>query len=384
MSGAWAQESEDAPVNILPTQENTEGVTGGANEGEGVTEELEEAETPPVEIEKEEEEELPLEEALALINETSPLPSFDEEPEPEPVSALLPLGDVEPDYALLRSLQLEDKIREVETRINGRGFGVGPVELEEYFATRESWFLRDPERYLTSQEKRQLQEILIQHAGESPYNLHLNMFGTTDVDHVYKLTEEQNEKVLANDKKGILVYFFYDDPSRVAVYYGKKVRQRIPEEIRNELMASAKLEATLQPDPFQSLYRYILDFTLQLSNYTDARGEELEATAGALATDFSAEEKEVSVKKSDEMKEKILGALSRIGKVPLVVLSGVFLLGLCVLSYIFYYKKKMVHRFPITEVPSNLDFPRARGCSGTLEFGPSSPPLESQKKSLHP
>lgn len=332
-------------------------------------------------LEEGEDAELPVEEALALIDKVCPLPSWDEEPEPDPILSLLPEEGAEPDFNLLRSLQLEDRMEEAESRVNAMTFGNKPVDVEEFFTTRENMFIRDPERYLTTREQTQLQDILISHAGHSPLNLHLNLLEKSVVDEIYSFSEEKHKEILAGDEYAAVIYYFYDDPSRTVTFFSPKAQESIPEKVRKGITASAIQEASLQGDSYQAVYRYLLDFTLQVSNYLDARdAEEASQVKEAEMLEVPTHANEVAPKtnRAKEVADRIMG----LGLATLlgIILGGLGLIFLMALH--FWNKGRRVHRYPIADLPYHLNFPRARGCSGALQFGKNAPSLKEQQDKL--
>lgn len=327
--------------------------------------------------------ELPVEEALALIDQVCPLPGWDEEPEPDPVLSLLPEEGAEPDFELLRSLQLEDRMEEAEARVNAMSFGNNPIDVEEFFTTRENMFIRDPERFLTTREQAQLQGILISHAGHSPLNLHLNILEKSVVDEIYSLSEEKHKEILAGDEYAAIIYYFYDDPSRTVTFFSPKAQETIPEKVRKGITSSAIQEATFQGDQYQAVYRYLLDFTLQVTNYLDAQEaqglvEVKETEIQEMAVADPVEEVIPPRNYAKEISEMVmsLGAPTLLG----IVSGG---LGLIIFLALHYWNKgRRVHKYPIADLPYHLSFPRARGCSGAMQFGKNAPSLKEQQDKL--
>lgn len=331
-------------------------------------------------VSEEVEPELPVEEALALIDQIVPLPSWDEPEEPDSGALLFP-GDLEPDYELLRAIQLEEV--QNAAGLNAEEQLYEPSDLDDFFSQREVMFIRDPNHFLTTQELQQLQDLLISHAGESSHNIHLNLLPKIDVGQIASLSGEKNEAVLKGDEGGVIIYYFYDDPNRTTTYFSPKAKGAIPREIRQSITNSAIEEATIQGDSFQSIYRYMLDMTLGLTNFLESQRErDIQKMADELNAADAATHYDVKEGDGKRSGAGVKARLSQLSIPAVLSLSVLFLLLIGLLIFYLWHKFARTHRFLINDEPFHLSFPRGRGCSGRMEFGTNAPTLKQQEEKL--
>ena len=322
--------------------------------------------------------ELTKEEAFRLLDEYVPLPEWGQEVVEGFENFILPIpGEDLPDYELLEKLQEEERLREAIDAVNERYQKNAPIKIAEYFEKRESLFIRDPEKFLSSVEKQNVQDLLINHAGDSEWNIHLSLFYKGDLRQIVLFTNERHEDVLADDHSGIMVYYFFDDPNRTIVYFSKGAKKEIPPAVRRKISDSALHEATLRESEYLSLYQYLLDFTLQLSSFKEeVRKEEQEKAA--LKT---------PVKKDDFFLDKVLEYINifieEIGWLMIgAVTSGLF--GLLILLKILRERaERKIYKFPINDCTHHLNYPKGGGTSGTLLFKKGALTVEKQERELH-
>ncbi len=327
-------------------------------------------------VSEEAEPELPVEEALAIIDQIVPLPSWDEPVEPDSGALLFP-GDLEPDYELLRAIQLEENQNASGLNAQEQLYGTEPSDLDAFFLQREIMFIRDPNHFLTSQELQQLQDLLISHAGESSHNIHLNLLPKIDVGQIANLSDEKNDEVLKGDEGGIIIYYFYDDPNRTTTYFSPKAKEVIPKEIQRNITDSAIEEAMIQGDSFQSIYRYMLDMTLKLTNFLESKRER---DIQQLAKKLNAAD--IATQHADTNEGEKRSGLSQLSMPVILTLGALFFLMIGLLLFYLWHKFIRIHRFQINDEPFHLSFPRGRGCSGSMEFGKNAPTVKSQEEKL--
>jgi len=214
--------------------------------------------------------ELPLEQAMAELDKIAPLPNVDPSFVHDTISLLLP-GDEAPNYLFLKYLQDQEEIA-VKKQEEEEKF---KIDIEEFLTKSRQSYIHDPLAILTAPEEMVLTDFLVNYGLEASNKIYINLLTKDEVSTIAELSESRYEALLKSDPTGILIFYFYEEPSRTYVYFSKVVRQSIPYKVLEKFQKSALDEALKQNDSYHAIYRHLLDLTLNLTTYHEAKSLQL-------------------------------------------------------------------------------------------------------------
>lgn len=311
-------------------------------------------------------------EILHLLESVAILPEWGETYEGDSFSLLLSY-DKDPDYKLLESIQKQQQEQLQESSAKKPVEEEKPVDLNAFFAHREALFIRDPKYLLTTAERIEIQDLLSSYAGEFDYNFHLNLLTQREVAALSELSDEKHQQILAGDQQGISIYYFYDDPGETFVYLSDQSQEGLPKSIKTQIQDASKKHLQYSGDRYRSLYRYLLDVTLEVSNYLQTQQEQQ-----TFVKEVTPAYTEATVDSSDKPSNAL-----KIGWHTIGIISGVTLIVILLVRGILIHRERKQYTFPISNIDDHLGFPRGCSCSGILTFSDSAPSVEEQEKAIY-
>ncbi len=293
---------------------------------------------------------LPLEEAMAAIDLIAPLPTTSKSATLDAISLILP-EDTEPDYTYLRYLQIQERIEEKEALKAANN----KIIIDNFFTDQRDAEICDPMKVLNHSEYLVLQDLVMSYSENAHNPIFVNLLIPDQLRILASIPYEKHESVLANAPNGILVYYFYDEPARTKVYFGKKTFDTIPYEQQKEFITTALKEATSQEDAYNSIYHHLLTLTADLNKFNDNRPANLITAIGADDTELPSHE---------------LSPLPKKRPTNLVPLTLLLILGAvfgCLYLLIKQRKPKQYH-FPVTAHAPTFNFQVAKDTSQAIKF----------------
>lgn len=219
------------------------------------------------EVVEEEDPVLPLEEAMAAIDEIAPLPENDPGREHDSTTLVLPEGEA-PDFMFLRYLQIQERIKEKEDARVERERLVN----EKFFSHKPDLHIYDPLQVLTESEEHVLDNLLTKFGKKSLNPIFVNLLTKDEVEHVLRVPHTSHEAALSDTPHGILIYYFYGAPENTKIYFGKQSFKKISYSKQQEFAGKALHEAINHEDSFNSIYRHLLSLTNSLDEYYKQSG----------------------------------------------------------------------------------------------------------------
>jgi hypothetical protein len=244
----------------------------------------------------------------------------------------------------------------------------------EYFDTRPTTFLVDPQGLLSPVDYRDRLGFLNYHAGDSSIDLFIYVFkGDQDIPGEVR-EEELVERFFSEGRPAAVVYYYMGAPQRSVLYLSPSLTDAVSAAEQRRAMESSVMQAFKDVDPSRQIEAFLVQMSIRI--YWMERMLGGAAEAGEELTVFSRPAR--PVKKVPTVMEKFQPMLenSRRFALPVGLSAGGMLAALVVGASL---KRRARYQFPDFEVEPRLGGAHAAGVGAVISFASASVPPASQR-----
>lgn len=254
--------------------------------------------------------------------------------------------------------------------------------LERYFARRPSSYLVDPQDLLTERERKERENFLRYHSGDSQIDLFVLLF-----DRGQRLpgdirVEELGERFFDGEKPSLLVLYFLGEPGQAVLEFSPDLRDRVNSHQGRRLLEHAARRAAEVSSPVSQLDKFCVQVSIQLFMIEQSIGlgdGELaeKPQRGDVSDDIGGSGREVPDERSPgaEFAEAADEAWNSWG-LPAAVFAGALVSGW--LARLMIGRRRR-YRFPEFEVAPRLGCDHAAGVGAKISFGTATRSPSEQK-----
>lgn len=252
---------------------------------------------------------------------------------------------------------------------------VGEEYLTEYFAERPERFLVDPQKFLGTEERTALAELLDRHASDTSIDLFVYVFGGDQQIPSDVREEEVVERLFSEGKPAVVLYYYLGAPQRAAIYLSPVITDAVSAAEQKRALESSVIRAFDREEPGDQLESFLVQMSIRA--YWMGRMaagtaiETMDVIPDDRAVDSLAKRKEpkVAPKKPLPWWVKIAAA---------AVVSAVGLV-LFVWSAFMIFRARARYVFPEFEVEPRIGGNHAAGIGAVISFSSSAIPPAIQR-----
>lgn len=255
--------------------------------------------------------------------------------------------------------------------------------LERYFARRPSSYLVDPQDLLTEPERKEREDFLRYHSGDSQIDLFVLLF-----DRGQRLpgdirVEELGERFFGDEKPSLLVLYFLGEPGQAVLEFSPDLRDRVNSHQGRRLLENAARRAAEVSSPVSQLDKFCVQVSIQLFMIEQSIGlgdrELAENPArGDVSDDIGGSGREVPDDERSPGAEfaKAADEAWNSWGLPAAVFAGALVSGW--LARLIIGRRRR-YRFPEFEVSPRLGCDHAAGVGAHISFGTATRSPSEQK-----
>lgn len=244
--------------------------------------------------------------------------------------------------------------------------------VDKYFAKKPTHFLIDPQGFVSSQQRKNLDKILNNHAADSAIDLYVCIFGQNQ-----KLPAEgkHNDFVkrhFTDGKPVVILYYYYDHPNRTEMVLSPVLSKVVSTSEQQRSVQSSLMRATRVNGSFEQLEEFLIQFSVR--TYWMERMLEESKIGAEVAVAVEKPEVAPVLKQSMNPLEMIPEKYRQpamevgIGLGSFVILCGLF----------YWIRSRARHKFPEFEVEARLGGSHAAGIGAVVNF--SSPAVSPARQ----
>ena len=263
-----------------------------------------------------------------------------------------------------------EEIAETETPANEIPENYWP----EYFDTRPTRFLVDPQGLLSPVDYRDRLGFLNYHAGDSSIDLFIYVFkGDQDIPGEVR-EEELVERFFSEGRPAAVVYYYMGAPQRSVLYLSPSLTDSVSAAEQRRAMESSVMQAFKDVEPSRQIEAFLVQMSIRI--YWMERMLGGAADAGGELTVFSRPARELE--KAPTAMERFQPMIERAQHfaLPAGLAAGGLLATLVVMASL---KRRTRYQFPDFEVEPRLGGAHAAGVGAVISFASASVPPASQR-----
>ncbi|MFK7850803.1 MAG: hypothetical protein AB8D78_07480 [Akkermansiaceae bacterium] len=283
-----------------------------------------------------------------------------------------PLGDESSDRRVLG--KLEGAPAETDEMENPENV-VKEEFLAGYFAERPSHFLVDPQGFLGTRERKDLEAFLEDHAGESSIDMFVYVFGGEQEIPSDVREEEVVERLYSVGKPAVVIYYYLGAPQRATTYLSPIITDVVSAAEQRRALESSVIRSFGSADESGQLESFLVQMSIRI--YWMERMTE--GTAVETKEEISEEDSVAKLAEKPETKIReafVLPSWLRIAGGGAVAGAGLLLF---LWSGFVWMKERARFRFPEFEIEPRLGASHAAGIGAVISFSSSSIPPASQR-----
>lgn len=263
-----------------------------------------------------------------------------------------------------------EEIAETETPANE----IPEKYWPEYFDTRPTKFLVDPQGLLSPVDYRDRLGFLNYHAGDSSIDLFIYVFkGDQDIPGEVR-EEELVERFFSEGRPAAVVYYYMGAPQRSVLYLSPSLTDSVSAAEQRRAMESSVMQAFKDVDPSRQIEAFLVQMSIRI--YWMERMLGGAADAGEELTVFSRPARELEkAPTAMEMFQPMIESSRRFA-LPAGLAAGGLLAALVVWTSL---KRRTRYQFPDFEVEPRLGGAHAAGVGAVISFASASVPPASQR-----
>jgi hypothetical protein len=244
--------------------------------------------------------------------------------------------------------------------------------VDKYFAKKPTHFLIDPQGFVSSQQRKNLDKILNNHAADSAIDLYVCIFGQNQ-----KLPAEGKhhdfvKRHFSEGKPVVILYYYYDHPNRTEMVLSPSLSKVVSTSEQQRSVQSSLIRAMRVNGSFEQLEEFLIQFSVR-TYWMERMLEESKGGAEVAVAVEQPEEAPVVKKRMnplemipEEFREPAI-------KVGIGLGSFVILCGL-----VYWIRSRARHKFPEFEVETRLGGSHAAGIGAVVNF--SSPAVSPARQ----
>ncbi|BCX49978.1 hypothetical protein HAHE_38860 [Haloferula helveola] len=245
--------------------------------------------------------------------------------------------------------------------------------LDDYFATRPSTFLRDPQNLLDPRERKERAQFLEYHSDDSLIDFHLFLFAGDQMIPEDVRVEELAERFFGEGKPSVLVLYFLGAPERTILQLSPQVADDVPKAEQKRLLAQAVRAAEEHPIATEQLEAFCVQTAIRIFWIERAAG--LTDEPPVVEPSESERLKEPPPTRGAQLKAWFGSWWSEWGVAASTVLGGI--LTAWIARWII--KRRARYRFPEFAIEPRLGGDRGAGIGAVIQFGSTTQSPSTQK-----
>jgi hypothetical protein len=251
--------------------------------------------------------------------------------------------------------------------------GIPEEHLADYFDTRPTSFLLDPQKLLSRQEQRDRVGFLRYHSEDSAVDLYLYLFdGPQEIPGEVR-AEELVERMFGEGKPAAVVFYFLGAPQKAELRLSPSLAETVSVAERQRALQSSVAEALEKADPVDQLERFTVQLSIRLYWVEKAFGD----GGPAIGPLVVLADKPAKVPARNRWQPWL--AKARSWALPAAVLGGAAAAGRRVS---WGHGARARHRFPEIEVVPRLGGAHGAGVGAVITFGSAVLPPSVQREQV--
>lgn len=247
--------------------------------------------------------------------------------------------------------------------------------LDDYFGTRPTDFLVDPQQLLGTKDARDRQSFLKYHSGDSEVDLFVYLFDGHQAIPSEVREEEVIERFYSDGKPAVVVYYYLGAPQKSEIYLSPFLSETVSAAEQRRALNSSVEEAMEKPDALAQFEAFCVQLSIRIYWMERAAGLVEDAPAIPLARRVHAVEKEEAASGA-VLQAKEWG--HRYG-VSSGIMAGAVLI---VVGGLSIARRRARYRFPSFEVAPRLGGSHAAGIGAVISFGSTTQSPSSQRNEV--
>lgn len=238
--------------------------------------------------------------------------------------------------------------------------------LVDYFADSSSDFLIDPQNFLTEEKRGALESFLVNHAGDSPIDMRLYIFGADQVIPGDVREEEVVERLYSTGKPALVIYYYLGAPQRSDIYLSPVLTDTVSAGEQRRALQSGVVQALKGALVTDQLKAFLVQMSIRV--YWMERMVKLAAEEGTTVlpaedlVDRSAKEKVVEEGGTE---------ISHWGKAAVGLVIVAFGSVMIALSLRFFLRRRARYLFPEFDIEPRMGGDHAAGVGAVISFSSS-------------
>lgn len=261
-----------------------------------------------------------------------------------------------------KEVAVETKEPEVSTTEDSPFEKIEVARVDKYFAKKPTQFLIDPQGFISSQQRKNLDKILNNHAADSAIDLYVCIFGRNQKLPLEGKHNDFLNRHFSQGKPVVILYYYYDHPNRTEMVMSPSLLKVVSTSEQQRSVQSSLIRAMRVNGSFEQLEEFLIQFSVR----TYWMERMLEETKGVPEVVNAVEQAEL-----DPVVKKPINALEMIPeqfrepaiKLGIGVGSFVILCGL-----VYWIRSRARHKFPEFEVEARLGGSHAAGIGAVVNF----------------
>jgi hypothetical protein len=234
---------------------------------------------------------------------------------------------------------------------------------DKYFTKKPTQFMIDPQGFISSQHRKNVDKILNNHAADSAIDLYVCIFGQNQK---LPLEGKHNDFVNRHFSQGkpvVIIYYYYDNPNRTEMILSPSLSKVVSSSEQQRSIQSSLMRAMRVNGSFEQLEEFLIQFSVRTYWMERMLEESKGGTEVATVIEQPLEPSPVA-KKSKNPLEMIPEEFREPAiKVGIGLGSFVILCGL-----IYWIRSRARHKFPEFEVEARLGGSHAAGIGAVVNF----------------
>lgn len=235
--------------------------------------------------------------------------------------------------------------------------------LAAYFAEKPDGHLVDPQNLLAERERKDLEEFLNDHAGDSSIDIYVYVFGTDQQISGDVREEEVVERLYSVGKPAMVIYYYLGAPQRSTVYLSPVITDAVSAAEQRRALESSVMKAFGSTKPFDQVEAFLVQMSIRI--YWMERMAE--GTAEQTMQEIPVGERARAIRKKEIPADRSM-------KFPAWVRFAVWIFAaasggvLALWSFVMWWRSRVRYRFPEFEVERRLGGSHAAGIGAVISF----------------